>query len=176
VGGHQVQFQAPEVAKRGYEPPVRFLGYSTQATNVGTRIYRYIKERDVGVYDWQDPPEQTGSILEVIETAERLTNAGIFLFMSDDTLVESHPSPAGGERHRHIPRDNVVYEAGYFAGKKGRNRTFIILEKGAKLPSDLNGIKYHEITNREDISPIVVELNKFIKTISPPVMVPASRP
>jgi predicted nucleotide-binding protein len=85
--------------------------------------------------------------------------------MSDDALSASHPSPANGEGRLHIPRDNVVYEAGYFAGKKGRDRTFIIQEKGAKLPSDLNGIPYHEISSREDITPIVTPLAEFIESV-----------
>jgi hypothetical protein len=143
-----------------------FLGYSSQATNVANRIYKYINETlNVRVLDWQffEPGD---TIWQSIEKAERLTHVGIYLFMSDDTLTVSDQSSASGEaRSRHIPRDNVVYEAGYFAGKKGRHRTLIILEKGAKLPTDLNGIHYAEIDDRENIAAIETPLRQFIEAI-----------
>jgi hypothetical protein len=61
-----------------------------QATNVANSVYKHINEvHQVRVFDWQHPSKQTGIIWEAIETAERLTSAGIFLFMSDDALSAS---------------------------------------------------------------------------------------
>jgi len=37
-------------------------------------------------------------------------------------------------------RDNVLFEYGVFSGAIGRSKTFILIEKGAKVPSDLDGI------------------------------------
>ena len=39
------------------------------------------------------------------------------------------------------PRDNVVYETGYFAGALTRERTRIIREAGAKVPTVFGGAK-----------------------------------
>lgn len=39
-------------------------------------------------------------------------------------------------------RQNVVFEAGYFFGKLGRDRTAIFVDSEIELPSDLNGMVY----------------------------------
>ena len=44
-------------------------------------------------------------------------------------------------------RQNVVFEAGYFMGKLGRDRVVIIAEKGIELPSDLQGVVYTDRNN-----------------------------
>ena len=44
-------------------------------------------------------------------------------------------------------RQNVVFEAGYFMGKLGRDRVVIIAEKGIEIPSDLQGVVYTDRNN-----------------------------
>ena len=39
-------------------------------------------------------------------------------------------------------RQNVVLEHGYFIGKIGRNRTFVLRKGNVEMPSDINGIVY----------------------------------
>ena len=85
--------------------------------------------RDITVFDWHDF-EMGETIWNSIERAERLTSCGIFLFMADDTVTTA-------DSQQRAPRDNVVYEAGYFAGAKGLYRSIIICEEGAKVPTDL---------------------------------------
>lgn len=133
-----------------------FLGYSSQATSVADLIYKYLNEQlELRVFDWRDF-QPADEIWKSIERAERLTNAGIFLFMSDDAMAK-------GNVRQFAPRDNVVYEAGYFAGAKGRAQTLIIREKGAKLPTDLNGMLHLEIEDRKSIAVIETQLRKFIE-------------
>ena len=74
-------------------------------------------------------------VWESMERAEGLTNCGLFLFMADDKL-------AVGSKPEFAPRDNVVYEAGYSAGAKGQKKSLVVREKGAKLPTDLEGRSY----------------------------------
>jgi predicted nucleotide-binding protein len=71
--------------------------------------------------------------------------------MADDKVTSTR-------KQQLAPRDNVVYEAGYFASAKGRPYTTIIREKGAKVPSDLGGILLLELANRSDLSPIATKL------------------
>jgi hypothetical protein len=137
-----------------------FLGYSSKATGLAKKIYRFLNETmGLRVFDWHDfiPGE---SIWDSIERAERFTNCGIFLFMADD-----HIRSAGKDQY--APRDNVVYEAGYFAGSKGRDKSLIIVEKGAKVPSDLGGILYCELRNRADISSAEASLRRALEKILP---------
>jgi hypothetical protein len=139
-----------------------FLGYSSQATDVAMLILRFLTETlKLLVYDWHD--FHTGdSIWDSIERAENLTTCGIFLFMADDTLTTA-------KSKQFAPRDNVVYEAGYFAGAKGRRRSLIIREEGAKLPTDLGGILYLSLDNRKSIAKSETKLGDNIsRMLNPP--------
>jgi predicted nucleotide-binding protein len=109
------------------------------------------------VLDWQN--FQVGdSIWDSIERAERQTSCGIFLFMADDAMsVGGLKQPA--------PRDNVIYEAGYFAGAKGLARSLIIQEKGVKLPSDLGGIILLELESRRCIAKIEADFRRGIEAM-----------
>lgn len=133
-----------------------FLGYSSQSTETGGSLHAYLSE-DLGlkVFDWHDfrPGD---SIWESIVKVEQSTNCGLFLFMADDKLT-------AGNKREFAPRDNVVFEAGYFAGAKGRNGSLVIGEKGAKIPTDLGGILYLELVNRGDISPIKAKLRSSLE-------------
>jgi predicted nucleotide-binding protein len=60
------------------------------------------------------------------------------------------------------PRDNVVFEAGYFTAAKGRDRVLIIREEGAKMPADLGGNIYLSLANRDDIRPIEQAIRDFV--------------
>lgn len=112
-----------------------FLGYSSKATDVANSLWTFLSEKlKLRVFDWHDfRPGDT--IWDSIERAECYTNCGVFLFMADDPLNSR-------SKREFAPRDNVVYEAGYFAGAKGRQRSLIISEKGARVPTDLGGILY----------------------------------
>jgi CRP/FNR family transcriptional regulator, cyclic AMP receptor protein len=63
---------------------------------------------------------------------------------SDFALAITHGEDEGTSRGQisPIPRDNVLFELGFFMGKLGRRRTFILKprEVPLKLPSDLSGL------------------------------------
>jgi predicted nucleotide-binding protein len=46
-------------------------------------------------------------------------------------------------------RQNVVFEMGYFIGKLGRDRVFLLLENGVDKPGDLDGIVYTSFDNAD---------------------------
>lgn len=124
-----------------------FLGYSSQASRTAEKIHSFLADTlKLRVHDWRDF-RAGDSIWDSIVRAERNTSCGLFLFMADDKL-------SGDLKGKFAPRDNVVYEAGYFAGAKGRERSLVIRESGAKVPSDLGGILYLELTERSNIAPI----------------------
>ena len=120
-----------------------FLGYSSQAGKVAGEVKRFIVEQiGLTVLDWRDDFRPGGIIWDSIEEGGR---------MADDTLGSS-------KKRQLAPRDDVAYEAGYFAGAKGRRYSTIIRESGAKTPSDLGGVLYLELSDRADLSPIVAKL------------------
>jgi predicted nucleotide-binding protein len=46
-------------------------------------------------------------------------------------------------------RQNVIFEMGYFIGKLGRDKVFLLLEQGVEKPGDLDGIVYTLIDSHE---------------------------
>jgi hypothetical protein len=134
-----------------------FLGYCSTSTGTALNIKRYIeKEIGASVLDWQVDFVEGRTIIEEIEEAARRTTGGVFLFTRDDALV------AEGEQA--APRDNVVFEAGFFAHSKGRSRVLIIRETGAKMPADLGGSIYVVLADKTNIAPIEARLKRFLET------------
>ena len=132
-----------------------FLGYSSAARGIASSLKRYI-ETEVGatVLDWYDdfPPGDT--ILSQVKLAADRCSVGIFLFTNDDRLE--------GGQHRAAPRDNVVFEAGYFANAKGHSRILVVLESGAKMPADLGGQIYALLEDRSNIEMIERRVWSFL--------------
>ena len=83
------------------------------------------------------------TIIEKFEENSDVSGA-ICLFTADDL---GRAKAKTDEQPR--ARQNVVFEAGYFMGKLGRNRVVIIAESGVELPSDMQGIVYTNKNNWE---------------------------
>lgn len=83
--------------------------------------------------------EQANQGQTIIEKFERHAEAGaaIALFTKDD-IGHAKNTTEGQPR----ARQNVVFEAGYFMGKFGRDRVILIAENGVEIPSDLQGVVY----------------------------------
>lgn len=137
-----------------------FLGYCSDATAVATRLRDFL-ENDLGatVLDWARDFDPGRSILQEIEEARSRCSLGVFLFTKDDEA--SDPGP-GREA---TPRDNVVFEAGYFASSKGKDRVLIVRERGAKMPADLGGDIYGSFEDRDDLTQVEESLRRFIATL-----------
>lgn len=83
--------------------------------------------------------EQANKGETIIEKFEENSDVGaaICLFTGDDIGKEKSEAV---EKQR--ARQNVVYEAGYFMGKLGRERVIMLVDEGIELPSDLQGVVY----------------------------------
>ena len=133
-----------------------FLGYSSKARSTATAIHLFLKERlGLNVRNWELDFAAGGTILDEIENASRLCSGGIFLFTKDDVMA--------GDEMRAAPRDNVVFEAGYFAAAKGRDRVLIIREEGAKMPADLGGNIYLTLPDKDDTRSIESGIRDFVE-------------
>ena len=91
--------------------------------------------------------EQVNAGRTIIEKFEKNSDVGgaICLFTADDIGKKKGETGEGKCR----PRQNVVFEAGYFMGKLGRNHVVIISDSGVELPSDMSGIVYTNTQNWE---------------------------
>ena len=76
----------------------------------------------------------------IIEKIERFSDVGaaIILFTPDDSGKANTETD-----HKPRARQNVVFEAGFFMGKLGREKTIMVVtDKNLELPSDLHGVVY----------------------------------
>lgn len=139
------------ISRSGYTYDI-FLGYCSEVTNTARTIKYFIQSLGYSVLDWND--FSSGSaLLDEIKRAAQECRLGLFLFTKDDAR------PDGAEA---TPRDNVIMEYGYFLRDKGTERVAVVLETGAKRPTDLEGILYLPLANRADTSTIETKLRKWL--------------
>lgn len=150
---NQFQLWVDKVRSR----PRVFLGYCSKAKPTADALTLYLEHTlGVSVRNYALDFIAGGTILDEIEKSARDSTCGIFLFTNDDPLEGTNPWQAA-------PRDNVVFEAGFFMHAKGRERTLIIREDGAKMPADVGGSIYLPLKDPKDISPIHLQLSKFLE-------------
>jgi predicted nucleotide-binding protein len=80
----------------------------------------------------------------------------VFLFSEDD--------PLEGDNGTAAPRDNVVFEAGYFMSAKGPDRRLIIREGTAKMPADVGGTTYVQLNKGSNVATIEGRLRSFLES------------
>ena len=88
--------------------------------------------------------EQANLGKTIIEKIEYYGDAhsAICLFTADD-----FGGKKGETESKPRARQNVIFEAGYFIGKNGRENVVIIAESGIEMPSDLQGVVYTDKCN-----------------------------
>lgn len=106
-------------------------------------VARIVEKQGLKAIILSEQANEGKTIIEKIEAHSDVSSA-ICLFTADDvgkkkTDLKSKPRA----------RQNVVFEAGYFMGKLGRDKLVIISEKGLELPSDMSGVVYTDKANWE---------------------------
>jgi predicted nucleotide-binding protein len=136
-----------------------FLGYSSQSQGTAMNLKRVFADKGARVFDWQK--FGPGTILEQITKVAACCTGGVFLFTADDALE--------GDTGMAAPRDNVVFEAGYFVHAKGHGRVLVIRESGgkrsAKMPADLGGAIYAPLADLGNIEPLDEQLKRFVENL-----------
>jgi predicted nucleotide-binding protein with TIR-like domain len=131
-----------------------FLGYCSKSAGTAAQIQLRLEKLGASVLNWAMDFRAGGSILSEIENARAACSCGVFLFSEDDPL-EGAPGVAA-------PRDNVVFEAGYFMSSKGPEKCLIIRHGDAKMPADVGGAIYVHLAKEADVSSIEGRLSDFI--------------
>jgi hypothetical protein len=144
-----------------------FLGYCSSSKSTAAAIKKFIvKDCNATVLDWQSDFIEGRTILAEIQEAARRTTGGVFLFTSDDLLPARGRVASRGVRDAQaelaVPRDNVVFEAGFFASAKGAERVLIIKEEGTKMPADLGGDIYAPLPRNRDVSGVKPRIRRFL--------------
>lgn len=133
-----------------------FLGYCSQNSGLAAMIEAFLVREGATVLNYQMDFRAGNSILSEIQHASARTSAGIFLFGRND--------PLEGQEGAAAPRDNVVFEAGYFMATKGPDRCLVIREGSAKMPADLGGAIYLPLRDfSAGIKEIQLDLQNFLR-------------
>jgi hypothetical protein len=132
-----------------------FLAYSGKQEGTAKSVYGILTRLGATVLDWKKDFPGGSTILEQVEDAARRTSGGVFLFTRDDLFK--------GKGKQAAPRDNVIFEAGFFVRSKGHQRVLIIREEGAKMPADLGGVIYEPLTARGDVPGLEERLRLFLE-------------
>jgi hypothetical protein len=138
-----------------------FIGYCGKSHSIALIVKDHISHflPQIKLYDW-NWDFITGNILySEIERISKLSDISIFLITKDDVIINDK------DFNTSAPRDNVVFEVGYFSAKLGFNKTILIVESGTKLPSDWGGILYFSYKNKETIPSIILSISRHLKNI-----------
>jgi len=96
-----------------------FIGSSVEGLDVARAVQlRLEREAEVTVWD-EGVFHPTDYVWESIEEKLEGSDCGVFVLTPDDIAISR-----GNEYS--VPRDNVIYELGLFAGSLGRRRAVII--------------------------------------------------
>jgi hypothetical protein len=130
-----------------------FLGYCSKARATASAIHQFMESTlGLDVKDWEEDFRVGEGILDEIRAAVLSCKYGVFLFTPDDLVADPE---------RHVPRDNVVFEAGLFMSAHGRRRTLIIVQDGTYVLADYSGHIRLPLKDPGDISPIESGLRTF---------------
>jgi len=132
-----------------------FLGYCSKAGGTAAQVQLILERYGATVHNWAMDFRTGISILDELEAARTTCTSGVFIFSEDDPLEGT----SGGA----APRDNVVFEAGYFLSSKGPSRCLIIRENDAKMPADLGGSIYISLDKKAGVAAIEGSLIRFLE-------------
>ena len=116
-------------------------------------VARIVEKQDLTAVILNEQPSGGATIIEKIEQNSDV-GAAICLFTADDKCINEND----GEITTRA-RQNVVFEAGYFIGKLGRENVILLADKEIEMPSDLGGVVYTDMENWQ--FSVCVELKKM---------------
>lgn len=131
-----------------------FFGYCSKSATLAAQIRVLIEGAGATVHSWEVDFRAGESILEEIADANSRCSCGLFLFSEDDQYGNTPDVVA--------PRDNVVFEAGYFMSTRGHDRCLIIRHGNAKMPADLGGTIYLQLHRGISASTIESRLHQYL--------------
>ena len=106
-------------------------------------VARIIEKQGIEAVILSEQANQGKTIIEKIEENADV-DAAICLFTGDDY---GRAKGTEAEEDKLRARQNVVFEAGYFMGKLGRENVIIVADKDLELPSDMQGVVYTDSKN-----------------------------
>ena len=106
--------------------------------------------------------------LEALEDARSEADFAVLVLYPDDKVISR-------QHELDAPRDNIIFELGFFIGALGRRRVFIVSPRSTeiKIPTDLLGITPITYAHGDPkdlaahLGPVCTELRKTIEELGP---------
>jgi CRP/FNR family cyclic AMP-dependent transcriptional regulator len=156
--------QRNALVRTSNERPVVFLISSKEALPLAYEIQGLL-QHDALIRVWTNDVFRVSQYpIESLEEALAEADFAIAIAQPDD-VVTSRTATQGA------PRDNVIFELGFFMGHLGRTRTMLLEPAGTdqKLPSDMKGLMsvHYKTGSTKDqsalLSPACTEIRKHIQ-------------
>src|SRR5438093_5371574 len=138
--------------------PKIFIGSSSAGYKIAEKVKNYLSI--IGdCFLWKDPDvcEPNRSTFDNLLRMANYFDFRVFVATADD-LTMSY------DKLVIEPRDNVILEMSLFLGAMGRDKSFLLVEEGIKLPSDFKGI-YMPPFNKNSDDSIKIACEAYIKKI-----------
>lgn len=122
-----------------------FIGSSKEAVDIANAVFAELEDEcDPTVWD-QDLFKPSSYTLESLEGLVPSADYAV-LILSPEDLQTSRG------KIRPSPRDNVIFELGFFIGALSRKKVFVIMPKDGdiKIPSDFHGMTFLTYLSRKD--------------------------
>ena len=126
--------------------PKIFIGSSKAGYEIATKVKNCLS--NVGdCFLWQDEGvwETNRSTFDNLLRMTSYFDFGVFVATADDLTLTNDKIVIEA-------RDNVILEMTLFLGSLGKDKSFLLVEKGIKLPSDFSGIYMPQFTKDDDKS------------------------
>ena len=143
-----------------------FIGSSTEAKKVMRALESDLRKRDFIVKPWLGSFSLAQNTLNELWRIAHEIDFAVFVYAADAELKER------GQQFL-ITRDNIIYEAGLFAGILSPKRVFLVVEEvedtasKMKIPSDYLGIGYttYNKSDKDSIQRAGSEIEEAINRI-----------
>ncbi len=112
--------------------PKVFIGGASESDKIVKRLGDGLCDI-AEVWSWRDVFNLSEYTLQALQRAANQVDFAVMVFGREDVTLSR-------EKQASSPRDNVVYEAGLFAGNLGEHRTLVLHAKDTKIPTDHLGV------------------------------------
>ncbi len=140
--------------------PVVFVGSSKESLNPAREIQGQFSHDDMVIRLWTDGFRPSATTIENLERELAGADFAVLVLAADD-VVESR------DVLKEAPRDNVIWEHGFFTGGLGRGRVFIVRPRDVdlKLPSDWGGITILDYDSKGTSDDLAARLGPAVNSV-----------
>lgn len=128
--------QRNELVSQRNSQPALFVGSSVESLAVAREIQDAFRHDAISVRLWPDKVFGASNFaIDDLQNQVQVSDFAVLVLGPDDKVISRNTESDA-------PRDNVIFELGFFMGALTRNRTFLVLPRGSdiKIPSDLLGL------------------------------------